>query len=120
MKPGKHLIGPDGNCSPNCYPCKLASVSFAASAMPTRHPEAARTAVSDKKLDADLAAYRRLRRNGEQPRSTRGAAELESRASEHFEIATGRPIADPTLRRHAKAIFEEMPRPSAKPMVRET
>jgi hypothetical protein len=105
----KHLQNPDGTCSPNCFSCKLESVTFAPSAMGTRHPGAARAAVKDPQLDKDREAYRRLRRNGEQPKHVGGSAYIEATASESFEITTGRVITDARDRKQFAQGFDEMP-----------
>lgn len=117
MKRGKHLVGPDGQCSPNCFACKVKTVSVAPSAMATRNPHAARTKVTDKRLHEDRDAYKRLRRDGVQPKAVKGAKTLETLATEHFEIKTGVPLRDPQQRAQAKAVFADMPAPSAVPGV---
>jgi hypothetical protein len=105
-----HLQDPDtGLCSPNCYGCKLESFTVAPSAMGTRHPEAARAAVKDPELDKDREAYRRLRRNGEQPKHVGGSAYMEATASESFEITTGQIVSDPKDRKQFAQGFAEMP-----------
>lgn len=119
MKPGKHLKNPDGTCSENCYPCRLKTVSFAASAMITRSPVAARAARTDPELGKDREAYKRLRKNGEQPKQVKGSAHLESTANESVEITTGRIIPDQADRKQFASAFAEMPDPSSKPIVRE-
>lgn len=115
MRPAKHLKNPDGTCSENCFPCKLASVTFAPSAMATRHPEAARAAVKDPELEKDRDAYRRLRRNGEQPKHVGGSAFFEAKANESCEITIGQIIDDPSDRKQFAKGFDEMP---DKPLVR--
>jgi hypothetical protein len=40
-------------------------------------------------LDKDLDAYHRLRQNGQQPRHIDGAAVVEKRAEENWQVATG-------------------------------
>lgn len=64
------------------------SVAIAASSMPTRS-EAASIEKNTEKMHKDAAAYKRLRKDGVQPKSVRGAAELESRAGSRWEIETG-------------------------------
>jgi hypothetical protein len=109
MKPATHLLDEDGNHLPGCFPCKLKSISFAPSAMPTRHPEAARAAVKDPKLEKDREAYRRLRRNGEQPKHVGGSAELETKATSSAEVATGIIYDEPRDRCQFAEIFDEQP-----------
>lgn len=109
MRPGKHLKNPDGTCSENCWVCKQRSISFAPSAMATRFPDAARAKVKDPLLEKDREAYRRLRRNGEQPKHVGGSAFFEARANESCEITIGQIIADPSDRRQFAKGFDEMP-----------
>lgn len=104
-----HLKDESGECVPGCYGCKLEGVSFAPSAMGTRFPEAARAALKDPLLVKDREAYKRLRRNGEQPKHVGGSAQLEATASESCEITTGRIIENPADRRQFAQAFAEMP-----------
>jgi hypothetical protein len=122
--PAKHLTNPTtGYCEPNCFGCKLESVTFAPSAMATRNPNAARAAVKDPQLDKDREAYRRLRRNGEQPRHVEGSAKLEATSESSAEVTTGllmtehgRDLLDTKARRRQFAeSFAEQP---DKPLVR--
>lgn len=115
MKPAKHLKNPDGTCSVSCFPCKLQSVSFAPSAMPTRNPGAARAKLADPQLEKDRDAYKAMRRNGEQPKHVGGSAFLQAHANESFEITTGRIIDDNADRKQFAKGFEDMP---SKPQVR--
>ena len=110
-----HLIEADGTHSVNCFPCKLASVQFAPSSMPNRNPNAARAQTKDHLLDKDREAYRRLRRNGEQPRHVEGSAYIEAKANESFEITTGRLVPHSGDRKQYAQGFAEIP---DKPMVR--
>jgi hypothetical protein len=77
-----------------CWGCKIRTVQVAPSATPTRSPGAARQKQDERKLDQDLAAYKRMRRSGLQPHSTKGAAELEQRAESSFEVNSGQLAAD--------------------------
>lgn len=74
-----------------CFKCKegtgcIRSISFAPTAMPNRYPEATRIVQTDKQWDKDMPAYKRLRNNGIQPKRIDDSAELETRATEQFEI----------------------------------
>lgn len=62
---------------PGCFGCKIASVNLNVS------PEFRAVERSEKVLRRDLDAYKRLRQDGTQPASVRGAADLEARA-DHF------------------------------------
>jgi hypothetical protein len=78
-----------GMCPENCFGCKAANVGFASSAMPTRKPQVVERKEWEKTTVKDLAAYKRLRQDGLQPKATKGAAELESRAASKWEAETG-------------------------------
>lgn len=106
----KHLKDPvSGECSVNCWGCKVESISVAPSAMGTRHPQAARAAVKDPLLEKDRDAYRRLRRNGEQPKHVGGSAFFEAKANESCEITIGQIIDNPADRKQFAKGFDEMP-----------
>ena len=74
-----------------CFGCKLATFSVASSAMPTRKGGARSATINykDKVLDADLAAYKRLRQDNLQPKRIDGSAELEKRADEAWQVESG-------------------------------
>jgi len=72
-----------------CWKCKIASFSVSAEAMPTRKPESKQIIEKERVLDKDLDAYRRLRLDGQQPRHIDGAAVVEKRAEENWQVATG-------------------------------
>ena len=76
-----------GFCPEGCFGCKVASVGFASSAMPTRS-ETARIEKQTAVMHKDVEAYRRLRKNGLQPKSVKGAARLEARADSKWEVET--------------------------------
>jgi hypothetical protein len=76
------------NCAEDCFGCKIQTISIAASAMETRS-EAAQIERETTKMHTDVAAYKRLRKDGVQPKSVKGAAELERRAGSRWEIETG-------------------------------
>lgn len=80
-----------GQHDPGCFGCKLATVSFAPSAMPTRHPEATAIVEKDKRWDKDIPAYQRLRRSGVTPPRIDGSADLEARATTRAEVKLGHP-----------------------------
>ena len=115
-----HLLEADGvTHSPNCFPCKIQTISFAPSAMPTRSPGAARAKEKDPKLEKDLAAYKSLRRQGLQPMSTQGAHELMVQANEKWEVERNQIETNPVSRKRMAQVLAEMPAPSADPIVRE-
>lgn len=83
-----------------CWGCRVASVSFAASAMPSRAggAEALATNERERRWDRDRPAYKRLRQDGLQPRSIVGAAAVEARANHPKEVETGRKLHPEAIR----------------------
>lgn len=65
------------------------NINFSPSAMPTRNSDVALRNSHEKQLEKDLPAYARLRSEGMQPKSTVGAAEIESRANSRYEVESG-------------------------------
>jgi hypothetical protein len=88
-----------------CWQCRISSVMPAASAMPTRSPEAVSLAAREKRWKADMPAYRELRRQGIQPRSVDGSAALAAKASDRLEVESGQLLNRRDLS-HAKTIIE--------------
>jgi hypothetical protein len=82
------------------------SVSIAASAMPSRKPQAAAGARMEAQMAVDHPAYRRLRANGLKPPSTVGAAALEAQATTAFEIEAGQIL--PNVKSKERQIREGM------------
>lgn len=74
---------------PGCFSCRIATVNVAPSATPSRHPEAASVKAREERWAKDLPAYKRLRQNGLQPRSTEGAARLEALAESPAQVELG-------------------------------
>lgn len=79
---------PDG-----CYGCRLKTVGFAPSIFQTTPggAKAAESRVRERKLVKDLAAFKRLRMDGQTPPTTKGAARLESECESPYEIASAQP-----------------------------
>lgn len=93
-----------------CFACKLRSINIAPSATPSRAGGAHAAAINatERNWDKDMPAYKRLRHTGVQPRSIDGAAQLEARASESFEITSGQ-LMDSNQRRAYKNVIEGRP-----------
>jgi len=72
-----------------CFGCRIAHFNVSAEAMPTRKPESKRIIEKERVLDKDLDAYHRLRLDGQQPKHIDGAAIVEKRADENWQVATG-------------------------------
>ncbi len=71
-----------------CYACELLTKHLAPSALGSK--AAIELVNKDKQWDADMAAYRRLRKDGVQPRTIDGAAVIEKTATEEMEVKMGR------------------------------
>lgn len=72
----------------DCFTCKIRTISFASSAMPTRS-----NASAQKKFEKDrsknIDAYKRLRADGKEVIGTARAAALEAKANSDFELRSG-------------------------------
>lgn len=53
----------------------------------------------ERQLDKDRPAYKRMRDEGLQPKSLKGAAEIEKRATTRFEVESGRILPEPLAKR---------------------
>lgn len=65
---------------------KYRTIGISASAVPSRKTGVAQRNHDQKQFQKDAAAYRRLRRDGTQPRRVDGSAELEVRADSKEQI----------------------------------
>jgi hypothetical protein len=83
-------------CKCPTYRDHLLSVGFAASAMPTRKGAVAHTEAKERVLAHDMAAYKRLRRDGLQPKCIDGSRRLEQGAEHAIEVESGRLLQDMT------------------------
>lgn len=81
-------------CQCPSYRDHLLSVGVAASAMPSRRGDVARTEARERVLAKDMSAYKRLRRDGLQPAHVDGSARLEQRATDRLEVETGRLLSE--------------------------
>ena len=72
-----------------CFGCRIAHFNVSAEAMPTRKPGSKRIIEKERVLHKDLDAYHRLRQDGQQPKRIDGAAIVEKRAEENWQVATG-------------------------------
>jgi hypothetical protein len=70
---------------------------------------------ADRQEALDMDAYKRLRRNGVQPKQIAGCAELERGASTTHEVEHSNIITDPQLRRKVTHLFESAPPPTVTP-----
>ncbi|MBA3621308.1 MAG: hypothetical protein M3R09_10695 [Actinomycetota bacterium] len=65
---------------------KMRSINIGASAMPTRKVETRTIQAREDRWAKDIPAYRRLAKEGLQPRGVDGCAEIEKRAVERHEV----------------------------------
>ena len=79
-----------GQHDDSCFSCRVKSVSFSASSMPTRNVAVSETNKAEKKLVKDMSAFKAMRDQGIQPGRLDGAADLQNRATTKREIETGR------------------------------
>lgn len=95
-------------CPQGCCPTyrdHLLSVQVAASAMPTRKVEANRIAQTENRWDKDMAAYRRLRKDGLQPKGIDGAAKIEGNAELRHEVESGQLLQTRVQRTQVKELL---------------
>lgn len=83
---------------PGCFGCKVAGVAFGANSTTTRGAQVAATNQTAKNWDKDMPAYKRLRKNGVQPKGIDGAAALEARAETVAQVE-GRPDVERLIAR---------------------
>lgn len=69
-----------------CFACRVAAVNIGAGALPTRAPDAIACIAREKRWDKDHPAYKALRKDGLQPRTSEGAHELMTTASTREQI----------------------------------
>lgn len=83
----------------SCFGCKVLSIGISAEALPNRKGPIAAINHKDKVLSDDLAAYKRLRRDGLQPKQIDGSAIVEARANSQFDIDLGHVVPKAQERR---------------------
>ena len=99
--------GQHQGCKP-CFKIKLNSISFSSAATPNRRQG---TVIQNKYQSdrvRDIEAYKRLRKEGLQPRGTLGAAAIEARADTISEVEMGRKMPDKQFARKWEAAKVEL------------
>ena len=81
-----------------CFGCRVAGVSFGTNTTTTRGQAVSEINQRAKNWDKDMPAYKRLRKNGVQPKAIDGAAALEARASTVAEVES-RPNIEKLIKR---------------------
>ena len=74
-----------------CAACRWSTALLSGNATPSRTPEVPYHTRGDAKLDADIAAYRTLRKQGLQPPQVRNSAERARTATRREHIETRHP-----------------------------
>jgi len=72
-----------------CFGCRVAGVRMGVNTTTTRGPKVAETNTTERNWNKDMPAYKRLRADGLQPKRIDGAANVEKRAQEGWQVETG-------------------------------
>lgn len=72
-----------------CFGCKIAGVSYSSAAMPGRKAASHQINETEKRWHKDMDAYKRLRKDGLQPKKIDGSANVEAKATEKYQVETG-------------------------------
>ena len=88
----------------------ISKVNVAPSAMPSRNSviDLEATKKADKAKDADMAAYKRLRKSGMQPPKINGAAHLEKHAETKNEVTSGHVYSSDYSRRENEKFMDDI------------
>lgn len=81
-------VHPDLNVE-GCFGCKVAGVRMGVNTTTSRGQRVAQINQTERGWNKDMPAYKRLRANGLQPKKIDGAAEVEKRAQEAWQVETG-------------------------------
>lgn len=87
------------DCSPDCFGCKAAGIRFSGTCTPGRKPEVVQQIAFDNSMTRDNEAYKRLRKEGLQPKSVKGSADVEQFATSRFEVESGHRLSSPEVGR---------------------
>lgn len=72
-----------------CFGCKVAGVRIGTNSTTTRGKRVAEINQTERNWNKDMPAYKRLRADGLQPKKIDGAAEVEKKAKEKWQVETG-------------------------------
>ncbi len=72
-----------------CFGCKVAGVRMATNSTTTRGKRVSEVNQTERNWNKDMPAYKRLRADGLQPKRIDGAAEVEKKAKESWQVETG-------------------------------
>lgn len=74
---------------PGCFGCRVSGVRMGMNTTTTRGAKVAEVNTTERNWNKDMPAYKRLRANGLQPKKIDGAANVEKRAQEGWQVETG-------------------------------
>jgi hypothetical protein len=72
-----------------CFGCRVAQVRVGSNSTTTRGAKVAEVNQTERNWNRDMPAYKRLRAEGLQPSRIDGAAEVERKAKEAWQVETG-------------------------------
>ena len=72
-----------------CFGCRVACIQVGTNSTTTRGARVAQVNQTERNWNKDMPAYKRLRDEGLQPKRIDGAAEVEKRAKEKWQVETG-------------------------------
>lgn len=79
---------PDLNIE-GCFGCRVAGIRMGTNSTTSRGARVAEVNQTERNWNKDMPAYKRLREEGLQPKRIDGAAEVEKRAKEKWQVETG-------------------------------
>lgn len=79
---------PDLNVE-ECFGCRIAGVRMGTNSTTSKGVNVAKVNATERNWNKDMPAYKRLRADGTQPKRIDGAAEVERRAQEKWQVETG-------------------------------
>jgi hypothetical protein len=72
-----------------CFGCRVAGIRMGTNSTTSRGAKVASINQTERNWNKDMPAYKRLRANGLQPKKIDGAAEVEKKAQESWQVETG-------------------------------
>lgn len=72
-----------------CFACRVSGVRMGMNTTTTRGQNVESINRTERNWQKDMPAYKRLRKEGLQPKSIDGAAEVEKKAESRFQVETG-------------------------------
>ena len=73
----------------DCFGCRVAGIRMGMNSTTSRGSKVAQINKTERQWNVDMPAYKRLRREGLQPKRIDGAAEIEKKAEHKFQVETG-------------------------------